>query len=168
MKDHISAETVSDTWEKMAESSLQDTESVIEQMKDEQPVLLGYLVSMDDYPFNNQEREFIFYIGVVVWQIIKQKKNRLIRVEHGCIKEAESANSTFIELLSAGTESGLLEATQAMLKGYGEPEVLRCVLEAIMEEEDPENDAPLIREECIGLAFIHLKVILDAFIRSLE
>jgi hypothetical protein len=34
-------------------------------------------------------------------------------------------------------------------------------------EEVNDPDDPSIREECIGLAFIHLKTLLDAFVASL-
>jgi hypothetical protein len=40
-------------------------------------------------------------------------------------------------------------------------------MEALMEEEDRDPDDPLIRDEYRGLAFVHLKTVLDAFIASL-
>ena len=54
-----------------------------------------------------------------------------------------------------------------MIATYPEPEVLRYIVEAIMEEEDYDPDDPPIRDEYRGLAFAHLKTVLDAFISSL-
>jgi hypothetical protein len=45
-----------------------------------------------------------------------------------------------------------------MLKNYPEPEVLRYILEAIMEEAEYEPDDPPIRDEYRGMAFVHLKI----------
>jgi len=55
-----------------------------------------------------------------------------------------------------------------MIATYPEPEVLRYIVEAIMEEEeDYDPDDPPIRDEYRGLAFAHLKTVLDALTSSL-
>jgi hypothetical protein len=81
--------------------------------------------------------------------------------------EAEEANYDFLERLSASSEADFMSATQAMIAAYPEPEVLRYIVEAIMEEEDYTPEDPPIREEYRGLAVVYLKTVLDAFISSL-
>jgi len=55
----------------------------------------------------------------------------------------------------------------AMIGTYPEPEVLRYALDAVMEDEDDEEGDPPIRDEYRGMAFLHLKIVLDAMIASL-
>ena len=64
------------------------------------------------------------------------------------------------------TDADFVSATQSMLEKYPEPEVFRYVVEAIMEKDDDPADPPL-RDESRGLAFLYLKIVLDAFVSSL-
>lgn len=163
----ISAETVTQTWERMSQTPVSAAPQLVEEMKEEQPLILGYLLSLDDFPFNQHEGEIIFYIGMVVWQIMKQSSRHLHKVTRRKLRKAEEANYDFLELLASDTEADFVSATQTMLEKHPEPEVLRYIVEAIMEEEDYEPDDPPIRDEYRGLAFVHLKIVLDAFVDSL-
>ena len=167
MTDMISAETVTRVWQDMARASVEAAPLLVNQMKEEQPVILAYLLAVDDALFNEHERELIFYLGIVVWQMMKQSKRRLHKVTHKKLMQAEEANYDFLERLSASPEADFESATRTMLTIYPEPEVFRYIVEAIMEEEDYDPDDPPIREEYRGLAVMYLKTVLDAFISSL-
>ena len=167
MTDMISAETVTRVWQDMARVSADEAPGLINQMQAEQPVIIAYLLAAGESPFNQHEQEIIFYLGMVVWQMMKQSKRRLLRVSQKKLEQAEEANFDFLERLSASPEADFESATQEMLASYPEPEVLRYIVEAIMEEEDDDPDDPPIRDEYRGLAFVHLKTVLDVFISSL-
>ena len=167
MTDMISAETVTRVWQDMARASLDEVPHLLNQMQAEQPVVLVYLLAVDDSIFNEHERELIFYLGMVVWQMMKQSKRRLRKVTHKKLMQAEEANYDLLERISVSPEADFESVTETMLATYPEPEVFRYIVEAIMEEEDYDPDDPPIREEYRGLAFVHLKTVLDAFIGSL-
>ncbi|MFB0534719.1 MAG: hypothetical protein ACETWR_07035 [Anaerolineae bacterium] len=168
MTDMISAETVTRVWQDMAQASVDEAPLFVNQMRVEQPVILAYLLAVGDSFFNQHERELIFYLGMVVWQMMRQSKRRLRKVAEKKLMQAEEANFDFLERLSASPEADFESATQAMIATYPEPEVLRYIVEAIMEEEeDYDPDDPPIRDEYRGLAFVHLKTVLDALASSL-
>ncbi len=167
MTDMISAETVTQVWQDMARASLDEAPRLVNQMQAEQPVVLTYLLAVDDSIFNQHERELIFYLGMVVWQMMKQSKRRLRKVTEKKLMQAEEANFDFLERLSVSSEGDFESTTWEMLATYPEPEVLRYIVEAIMEEEAYTPDDPPIREEYRGLAVVYLKTVLDAFISSL-
>jgi hypothetical protein len=167
MTDMISAETVTRVWQDMARASLDEVPHLINQMRTEQPVVLAYLLAVGDALFNQHERELIFYLGMVVWQMMKQSKRRLRKVTEERLDQAEEANLAFLERFSASPEADFESAIQEMLDTYPEPEVLRYIVEAIMEDEDYDPEDPPIRDEYRGMAFVHLKTVLDAFISSL-
>lgn len=160
----ISAETVTEVWQRMAQMSPQQAQQVVQQMDQRQPALLAHLLFLEDYPFNQHEREIIFYLGIVVWQMMMQGGHPLGRVTPEIVVEADEANYKFMERIAADTEADFVSAVQGMLDRYPEPEVLRYIVEAIMEEGDPQD--PPIRDEYTGLAFIHLKSALDALVQS--
>jgi len=163
----ISAEIVTQTWQRMSQTPVSATPQLVEEMKEEQPLLLACLLALDDFPFNRYEQELIFYLGMVVWQIMKQSERRLHKVTRKKLGEAEEANYDFLELLTSDTEADFVSATKTMLEKHPEPEVLRYIVEAIMEEEEYEPEDPSIRDEYRGLAFVHLKIALDALANSL-
>jgi len=161
----ISAETVTQTWQRMAQMQIYEVPALIEQMKNEQPVMLAYLLAADGLPFNRNERELIMYIGMVVWQIMKESERPLRKVTRKKLRQAEEANEELFERLGPGTGTDSARLTQLLAFKYSEPEVLRYVVEAIVEE--PEPDETPIRDEYMGLAFVYLRTALDAFIASL-
>jgi hypothetical protein len=163
----ISYETVTQTWERMSETPLDQVESLVRSMEAEQPVILAYLLAQDEEVFDQDERETLLYIGMVLWQIMRQGSRRPKRVTEKKLFEAEENNYTFLDQLAGDTDADFLSATLAMLETYPEPEVFRYLIEALMEEEiDPDEEGPIMRDENRGLAFLTLKTALDALIAS--
>ena len=165
----ISAEIVVKIWQAMDQLDADEAIDLSNEMAEEQPVILAYLMALDDMPFNQHEKEIILYLGIVVWQMIKRSPKRLLKVTRKKLNRAESANLESLNFLASDTDADFVSAVQFMLEGYEEPEVLGYIIEALMDEEEYEasGDAP-VRNEYRGLAFVHLKIVLDAFIDSLR
>jgi multidrug efflux pump subunit AcrB len=161
----ITSKIVTQTWQRMSQASVERAPKLVEQMKDEQPVVLSFLLHLDDLPFNQYEQELLFYIGLVVWQIMKQSEQQLYKVTGKKLRKAEELNVEILERLASSGESEFMESAQLLIRTHAEPEVLRYIVEAIMEEAEEE---PGFQEANKGLAFIHLKILLDAFVNSLR
>jgi hypothetical protein len=136
MAEIISYETVHETWQRMADTPSEEVQALVDQMEREQPALMVYLLALDDFPFNQNEKEIIYYIGTVLWLIMKKSRDELSAVPQETISKAEEDNYQFMEMISNDTEADFMSATQAMIDSYGEPEVLRYLVEALMEGED--------------------------------
>jgi hypothetical protein len=164
----ISAATVTKTWQAMSQLNVNDAADLMNEMAQEQPVILAYLTALDDMPFDQHEKEIVLYLGFVVWQMMKQSPKRLLKVTRKKLNRTENANLESLDFLASDTDADFVSATQFMLENYEEPEVLGYIIEALMDEEEYEasGDVP-IRDEYRGLAFIHLKIALDAFTDSL-
>ncbi len=117
-------------------------------------------MAVDSDIFNEDERQVLLFLGVVVWQIMLQGVQRLSRVTEKTLDKAEAANLKMTEYLQGETDNGFEEVTRKMIGSYGQPEVLRYVVEAIME--DTEESCP-IRDENRGTMFLDLKTIIDCF-----
>jgi len=159
-KNSISAEVVERTWQSVAALSPREGQKLIERMTKEQPVILAYLMAIDSDIFNDDERQTLLYLGVVVWQIMLQGIRPLPKVTEKTLDKAEAKNLKMAEYLQSETEAGFEEATRKIIGSYGQPEVLRYVVEAIME--DTEESSP-IREENKGNMFLDLKTVIDCF-----
>jgi hypothetical protein len=156
----IPAEVVERTWQSVAALSPREGQKLIERMTKEQPVILAYLMAVDSDIFNDDERQTLLYLGVVVWQIMLQGIRPLPKVTEKTLDKAEAKNLKMAEYLQSETEAGFEEATRKIIGSYGQPEVLRYVVEAIME--DTEESSP-IREENKGIMFLDLKTVIDCF-----
>jgi hypothetical protein len=161
----ISADTVTETWQRMARTPPSQASQLVDQMRKEQPAILAFLLATDEDLLDQSERESVFYIGVVVWQIMKQSPGRLRRVPIEQLEKIRDANYEYLEDLAERGED-LTAAAQAVVETCPEPEVIRYVMEAIMEVD--ESGATGFREESYGAAFIHLKIVLDALCANLR
>jgi len=159
-KKSISAEVVERTWQRIAGQSVKDAQKLVNRMSKEQPVVLAYLMAVDNDIFNQSEREVLLFLGVVVWQIMLQGTRPLPKVTEKILDKAEAGNLKMAEYLRGETEAGFEEATRKIIGSYKQPEVLRYVVEAIME--DTEESSP-IREENKGIMFLDLKTVIDCF-----
>lgn len=80
--------------------------------------------------------------------------------------KAEEANEALLEKMAADSEGDFFGVAETLALHSPEPEVFRFIVESIMEDEDRNPENPPFGEEHIGLAFLHLKVVLDAFIAN--
>lgn len=160
----ISAEVVSQTWMRMGRASEHEAAKLVSQMADEQPAVLSYLTGLQDLQFNDHEHELVFYIGMVVWQIMNQANLQLYEVTADKLRMADESNTGLLEQLVLGSKDGCIEAAWSLAGEHPEPEVIRYVVEAIRESLP---DEPGIRPKNEGLAYIHLKILVDAFVSCL-
>lgn len=165
MTEKISARTVEQTWQRIARASVSEVPQLINRMRQEQPYVMAYLLATGDALFAPHEKEILFYVGMVVWQMMRQSSGGLQQVGQEELDAAEAANMDFLEQFAQENDANLEMATRAILGTYPEPDVFRYVMEAVMEED--EASGPPIRDEYKGMAFVYLKIVLDAMIASL-
>jgi hypothetical protein len=156
----IPANIVEETWKRIASLSPRRAPGLIKRMGKEQPVVLAYLLAVDHDLLNDDERQLLLYLGVVVWQIMSQGSQPLPMITEDRLDTAEAKNIKMAEYLQGETEEGFLDAARTIINNYGQPEVLRYVVEAIMEE--PEEGCA-IRDENRGILFLDLKTVIDCF-----
>lgn len=161
--DTVSAEVVEKVWTKMASLTLSGCQKLSQRMSQEQPLILAYLMAVDHDILNRDERELLVYLGMTVWQMMSQGPQRLRQVTEKVLNKAEAANIKMDEYLEGETGEGFLSTTRTILDNYQQPEVLRYVVEALMEE--PEEGC-IIRDVNRGALFLDLKTVIDCFDRN--
>ncbi|RPI88014.1 MAG: hypothetical protein EHM41_02930 [Chloroflexi bacterium] len=161
MNTFVSYDFVTQIGQEMAFMPEEEAPALVEQMQQEQPALLAYLLASEGYGLSQEEIEDIFYIGIVVWQIMKRGHPNLRRVSIKQVEQADDENIKTLEFMRHDTEADFMSATMEMIDAYPEPEVLRYIVEAIMEENEDTVD---ISDENKGAFFLVLKTELDALI----
>jgi len=158
----IPLKVVERTWKKMSTMSFRGIPKLINLMKKQQPFALAYLLAVGHEIFNQDEQEQLLYLGIVVWQIMSQGSKPLTKITEDVLDEAEKANIKMLEYLAGESEAGFMDTTKKIISNYPQPEVLKYVVDALMEE--PEEGC-LVRDENKGYIFIYLKTIIDCFNR---
>lgn len=166
----ITADTIDDVWDRLGQMEAEQAQALAEQMEDEQPELAGYLYGLEGPEFDEAEAEALYFVGMVLWQIFDQAgqaNGGLPPVTREALRQAEAANDSLVQQLGSDTSADMASATLRLLETYPEPEVLGSIIEVLNEAED-DADETAIRDENRGLAFFHLKTVLDALIGARE
>jgi hypothetical protein len=161
--DTIPADVVEATWKEMAAGSVADARKWADRMTKEQPFVLAYLLAVGERDFNPDEAQLLFYLGTVVWQIFDRSGQQLAKVSGDVLDRTEKNNAKMLEYLEGESETGFVEAVRGLLDGYNQVEVLRYVINALMEEPEEGCD---IRGDNVGSMFVHLKTVIDCFDRT--
>jgi len=158
--DKIHSGIVEKTWKRVGGMNPSELNKLIILMRKKQPSVLAYLMAVEHDLLNQDERELILYLGVLVWQIMSQGNKPLPKITEDTLFEMDDSNKKMLEYLMDQSETGFNEVVETMSKNYNQQNVLKYVIEALFEE--PEEDCN-IREENMGIIFISLKTIIDCF-----
>jgi hypothetical protein len=161
----IPEDVVTAVWQRMASVSPAQIPKLVDQMTREQPQILAYLMAASESDLDEDEAEIVFYIGVVIWQIMRENQPRIHKVTESLLDDVEAENEKSLRKLEQDSPGDFVTAVKKFTNDYPEPEVLRYVVEALIEEDEEENSSS-VSEENLGLAFITLKNVLDALIAS--
>jgi hypothetical protein len=158
----IQAEIVDQIWSRIAGFNEEKAMQLIEQLNDEQPELLAYLMAAPE-DFEDNEAEQMLYVGVVLWQIIKNANSNLGHISAELLQDLEDENVAMMDRLSEESEGDSMVLVEEMIQHYPQPHVLVSVSEALIsDDEDPEDG---VSDNARGFMMLMLKTALDALIR---
>ena len=190
----ISEEIVEKTWQEAAEMGEEEGIKAIEKFAKEQPAVLAYLMGAGGDTLVEGDRELLLYLGLVIWKIMSRGDRPLKEIPMDDLETEEEANFKVLEELTTASPEEMLAFSAKMLSDFNQIEVLKYVLEAIMEDEDfDEDDWDLddddieleqddshegdfdldeddldIEDESQGLMLIYLKTVINCFDKDSE
>lgn len=156
----ISEEVVEQIWKRMNIQPIEKAENFVNKMQKEQPFALVYIMAVGGDLLNEDERELLVYLGIVVWQMMKQGATPLTEVTEDELEKVEKKNFRMLNGLSGKPEQAFQEAAREMIDNYPQPAVLKYVFEALMEEPEEGEE---IKDENLGIMAIYLKTLIDCF-----
>ena len=156
----ISASTVEKIYAQMWNMSEQEAFRLSFTLEKEQPVLVAYLAAVDKEVFNQAEREVLFYLGTVIWQIMSYVKSPLPPIDEDRLLHCEESNNLVARSLENSQTVAFAEVIKVILKDCRQSEVLRYIIATLMDEDSTDND---IRDENLGFIILDLKTVLECF-----
>ncbi|MBN2090483.1 hypothetical protein JW964_12790 [candidate division KSB1 bacterium] len=154
----ISARIVEKIRIEMSQSMPVEIPEIIEQFADDQPLILAFLMSAYDDILNQVELEALLYLGVAVWKMMRHGRKIPAMVTEKRLDEVEATNLKMLEYLDGESERDFENTVRMIIDNYNQVEVLRFVIEELMEESEDDED---FRDENIGIMMIALKTVID-------
>jgi hypothetical protein len=110
---------------------------------------------------NQDERELLFYLGMVVWEMMRQGMPRPKRVNEKRVYELIAQTEKIVESFMDESVGDFMAVAARMFKDHHQINVLRYIVEALFEM-DEDTAYTELREEMKGLIFKNLKIVLEA------
>jgi hypothetical protein len=168
---------VKKVWGKMNKMSPLAAAKLMEQMGREQPNVLVYLGSVDEESLNEGERGIMTFLGMTIWQALRQAAGTLPEVGEEAMHQAEAETLKRLESLAPESEDGSA-AIINIIRACGQGELMDLALDVLLEasgDEDDEEKAagaalstvemdplgPLVRAENVSLIMLNLKTVVD-------
>jgi hypothetical protein len=153
----ISTESVEQTAQRIGNLSVRQGEQLTQKFMEEQPLVMAYLTAVDNDLLNEEEREWLFFLGTAVWQMMAQGDARLPQVTEQIVEQVETANQRTFETLADGSDEDTRAAMEKLLRDYNQSAVLKYVITALMESAQEEG----IRQDNLGVLMLDLKTVID-------
>jgi hypothetical protein len=156
----ISAETVEKIYIQMWNMGEQEAFRLSYTLEKEQPLLVAYLAAVDTDILNQAEREVLFYLGTVVWQIMAQGRRVLPPISEESLLKVEAINNSIARGFETENTVDFARVVKKILKECRQSEVLRYIIATLMDEDSSDND---IRDENLGFIILDLKTVIECF-----
>jgi len=160
----IDAATVEATWRRVGAFTEPQARREAERVGREQPDLLAFVVAStrELSPAAHELGVYLFHVVFAIFRTASDRREP--RVKAGAIERQWTRNSEALERLEGAHERFLQRA--ALQQVSGEPEVMRYVVEAVLEAGDDPDDPVELTEEDQGMLFLVLKTVVDLLQRQ--
>lgn len=132
----------------------QKYDEAIVAMQAKQPILFSYLLSENFKLLTKEEKEYLLYLGLILWKVIENHEVTIPVLTAEEIEEIEEKNWT---LFNEAENRNFRTKLDAFFEGYSQEDLLAFIEDALVEDEDS-----FVTKEGRDLIFIGLKTTIDA------
>jgi len=133
-------------------------ERLVAEFNAKQPVILSFLLSENFDVLTPDEREFMLWLALVIWQSVEKTSPELPFITQEQLGEAEELNW---EKLNAVLGKRFREQLDVFFENYPQEDLLAFVEDALALEDQKEEGAFVLTKECREPIFMGLKAIID-------
>ncbi len=127
-------------------------EQAIEHLQYAQPALLAFFLSENFEVFTREERDYLLFLMLVIWQAVESVKPDLPQISEQDLSEAEERNW---EMLQQVKSRRFRERLDVFFDGHPQEDLLAFIEDAVMEEDE------MITSEGREPMFVSLKSVVD-------
>ena len=149
----ISEEIIDHCSDRLSDTDKYYTDA-IENMKNQQPILLSYLLSENFRMLTQEEKDYMLYLALVIWESVQQVQISLGGIETEDIEAKEEINW---QILNESKARMFKERLDGFFKNTKQEDLLAFVEDALVEDEEEQ----IVTKEGKELLFIGLKTVID-------
>ena len=153
----IPEEIVEKTWQEVAGFSPDKAKREMTKIGNIQPELFAFVMESSE-EMGQEVRELAIYIFLVVYRMFQKSHRKIIKISSEEIIKCCEQNEGLLERLE-GADEKILDRI-ASVQTSRQPDVVKYVVDALMEEDEGE-DALALTEEQKGFLFLLLKTVID-------
>lgn len=154
----LNFEQIDQRWHEMEALELDSIPEIIDSLGKFQPYILAYLMATGNEILDQNEREALLFMGVMIWHIVSSATPDIPEVSGELLDEKELKNISMLEYLSGEPEPEFMDTVDKIIGNYHQSELLKYMIDRLMEE--PEKGVT-ISENNVGMIVIYLKTIID-------
>ncbi len=128
---------------------------------DQQPYLVAFLLTAFEDQLQEEEQEFLFMSGLLIWYAVLLQEDAVQTVSDGLIDQCESANLPIFKYLDTDEIETWEESIDTIIDNYPQSELLAAGTGAMLD--DSEDEAPIALANKT-LLFVALKTFTDALL----
>ncbi|MEO0471486.1 MAG: hypothetical protein AAF206_17785, partial [Bacteroidota bacterium] len=132
-------------------------ERLMDELSEDQPILFAYLMTMGENDFNDDEKELMFFLGLVIWQAMLKANPQLPELTEARLEKVREVNLGLLEISSEEEDVDLESSFRATLAESPQPHLLAYAIDVLF---DPENG--LVDDQNLGPMLSFLKIEIDA------
>jgi hypothetical protein len=151
-------EEIDQSWKKMEKLELGDVPKLVNNLGNDQPFILTYLMATGNEILDQQEREALLFMGVMIWHIVSENISEVPEITLDMLEECDEKNMAMLEYLAGEPDSEFMDTTESIMAKYHQAELLRYIIDRLMEEPDK---GITLNADNIGMMIIYLKTIID-------
>lgn len=147
------SENIIDSVIQKLETAPEGYDQAIEALQQKQPVLMAYLFSESFRMLQQEEREFLLYLVIVIWMSVDKSAEKIPQITAAAIEEAEDRNWGLFQ--KAGGRS-FRDKLDIFFENYLQEDLL-----AFLEDSLEDDDEQPLTKEGKEVIFISVKSIID-------
>jgi len=155
----IPLEVFEKNWRIIDQMADEELELLINDMGEEQPTMLTYLLNVGEDSFNQDERETLFFLGVVIWKTMRDY-GIVPLVTETVIDSVENLNMEMLSYLEGEPEENFMSTVSMIMESYSQSEMLVFVATMLVDEA---KENPGLRSDNLGIIMTYLKITIDCF-----
>ena len=153
----VSEKHIDQVLEELGEDPVRQQEA-LDSLRTAQPVVLSYLFTENFNAFLKQEKEYLLYLLLVIWESVNKSGATLSTVDEDMLSQAEEANW---DLLRQVESKRFRERLDVFFKENKQEDLLAFLEDSLLDEEDG-----FVSKEGREPMFVILKSIIDSFHHS--
>lgn len=160
----IPLNVVDERWKKATEIPLENAQAYVDEFSRTQSGLVAYLLGTGSEEFSPADREYFFYLGFLIWNIMKGETPDFPTVADDVIDRIYHSNEKLMTEMGEMDEENFNQAAGEMVAGHPQKFLLMRIVEALFE---PLEEGEEVDEFSRGLMLVYLKTVIESLDQAL-